>query len=275
MSRLISLFFRSSKVSRFSQAVPGLSDATAGAIDRALASREIEGKPYELFLTPIMQGWRATRVALIGAGPAPDVNLERLRRLATAGALAATTASRRADRLCPPPARTSDRAVDAVQVITEGLMLAAFSGDRYKSQDRGGPAPEQMRSSSRRRRRRRRSRRAMERGRILGESSNLARELCNEPANILTPSVFAERGAAIARDAGLTVEILDEDEIERLHMGLLARRLARQRGAAARDRHDSRARGRPRRRRCSGWSARASRSTPAASRSSPPTAWSG
>ena len=66
-----------------------------------------------------------------------------------------------------------------------------------------------------------RSRRAMERGRVLGESSNMARELCNEPANVLTPSVFAERGAAIARDAGLTVEILDEDEIERLHMGLL------------------------------------------------------
>jgi leucyl aminopeptidase len=63
--------------------------------------------------------------------------------------------------------------------------------------------------------------RAVERGRVLGESSNLARDLCNEPANILTPSVFAERGAAIARDAGLSVEILDEDEIGRLRMGLL------------------------------------------------------
>ena len=73
----------------FLQAVAGLSDATAGAIDRALASKEIQGKPYELFLTPILNGWKATRVALIGAGPAADVNLERLRRLATAAALAA------------------------------------------------------------------------------------------------------------------------------------------------------------------------------------------
>jgi hypothetical protein len=84
------------------EAVPGLSDATAGAVDRALASRELQGKPYELFLTPTVKGWRATRVALIGAGPTLDFSLERLRRLATA---AARAASRRADRVCPPPAR--------------------------------------------------------------------------------------------------------------------------------------------------------------------------
>ena len=205
------------------QAVPGLSEATAGAVDRALASREIEGKPYELFLTPIQKGWRATRVALIGAGPAADVNLDRVRRLATAAALAAR--QRHVARIAfvhrsYPNAHDED--ADAVQAITEGLMLAGFSGDRYKSQDRGGPAPEQMlivappgsAAGSV-------LERAVERGRILGESSNMARELCNEPANILTPSVFAERGAALAREAGLTVEILDEDEIARLHMGLL------------------------------------------------------
>ena len=205
------------------EAVPGLSEATAGAIDRALASRELQGKPYELFLTPTVKGWRATRVALIGAGPTLDFSLERLRRLATAAALAAR--QRHVARIAfvhRPLGNERIHAADAVQVITEGLLLAGFSGDRYKSQDRGGPAPEQMlvvvapgtaagaALES-----------AMERGRVLGESSNMARELCNEPANILTPSVFAERGAAIARDAGLTVEILDEDEIERLHMGLL------------------------------------------------------
>jgi leucyl aminopeptidase len=205
------------------EAVPGLSEATAGAIDRALASRELEGKAYELFLTPLLKGWRATRIALIGAGPAVAVNLERLRRLATAGALAAK--QRHVARIAfvhRPLINERIDAVDAVQVITEGLMLAAFSADCYKSQDRGGPVADQMlvvvgpgsaagiALET-----------AMERGRVLGESSNMARELCNEPANILTPSVFAERGAAIARDAGLTVEILDEDEIERLHMGLL------------------------------------------------------
>ena len=213
----------------FVQAVAGLSEAAAGAIDRALASKEIQGKAYEVFLTPVVTGWRATRIALVGVGPAADVTLERIRRVATAAALSAR--QRRVARIAfvhrvlgRDTARAYDTA-DAVQVITEGLMLATFSGDQYKSKDRGGPPPDQMLvvvppgdagelSASA-------LERAVERGRILGESSNLARELSNEPANILTPSVFAERGAAIAREAGLTVEVLDEDEIARLRMGLL------------------------------------------------------
>jgi leucyl aminopeptidase len=200
-------------------AVPGLSDATGGAVDAALASKEIQGKPYELFLTPIVRNWRASRVALIGAGKPGDFTLERLRRVATAAALAAR--QRRVARIAFVH-RLPGSATDAAQVITEGLTLARFSGDRYKSQDKGSAAPEQMlvvvtegTSSAAA------LERAVERGRVLAESSNLARDLCNEPANVLTPSVFAERGAAIAREAGLAVEILDEDELARLRMGLL------------------------------------------------------
>src|SRR2546428_3000890 len=62
---------------------------------------------------------------------------------------------------------------------------------------------------------------AVTRGRILGESSNLARELANEPGNSLTPREFAKRAAAIASDAGVRVEILDENRIAELGMGLL------------------------------------------------------
>ena len=56
---------------------------------------------------------------------------------------------------------------------------------------------------------------------MLGECSNLARELSNEPGNTLTPREFADRGAAIASQGGAAVEILDERQIEALNMGLL------------------------------------------------------
>jgi hypothetical protein len=64
--------------------VPGLDEGTAGAVGRALASGEVQGKPFEIFITPLLHGWRAARVALIGAGPAAALDTERLRRLATA-----------------------------------------------------------------------------------------------------------------------------------------------------------------------------------------------
>jgi leucyl aminopeptidase len=62
---------------------------------------------------------------------------------------------------------------------------------------------------------------AVARGRILGEATNLARDLANEPGNTLTPREFAKRAAAIASEAGVRVEILDEDKITELGMGLL------------------------------------------------------
>jgi leucyl aminopeptidase len=204
------------------QTVPGLDEATGGAIGRALTSREIQGKPYELFLTPVVKTWRAARVALVGCGKAGDLNLERLRRVATAAGLAAK--QRRVARIAfvhRVPAGATLQHAGAVQAIAEGLVLSAFNGDRYKSEDRAALAPEQMLVVATPASPVGELERAVERGRVLGESSNIARELCNEPSNVLTPSVFADRAAQIASEVGLSVEILDEDEIARLRMGLL------------------------------------------------------
>ena len=196
-----------------------LDDATGNALMRALESREVEGRPYEIFITTVTNAWRAGRIAFIGAGKRADFTTERLRRVATTAALQAR--QRRVQRFAwlnrgdiPLP--------EAVQAAAEGLALAAFSGDRYKSGDRAAPAldeililaggPEDDRSALEAR---------VERGRILGECCNFARELSNEPSNVLTPSVFADRAAEICTAVGIAVDVLGEREIGQLGMGLL------------------------------------------------------
>jgi leucyl aminopeptidase len=196
----------------------GLDEAARERVVRAITSREIQGKPYELFLTPLEGSSRPDRIAVIGAGKAADFSTERLRRVA---ATAGMTARQRRVRRLAFLKRDDLDGPAAVQAIAEGLTLANFSGDRYKSGERCGPPPEELLVVMESARDIGALAAAVERGRILGESSNIARELCNEPSNILTPSVFAERAAMIGRDAGLAVEILDEDEIARLGMGLL------------------------------------------------------
>ena len=196
---------------------PGLDEATGGAVRRAGESGEFQGRPYELFLTPLDETWRADRVALVGAGKASEFDTERLRKVATAAALAAR--QRRVRRMAFL-SRGAGEPVAAMQAMAEGLVLASFSGDRYKSGERSGPPVEEAlivggtghepALDA-----------AVERGRILGDCSNIARDLCNEPSNLLTPSLFADRGSAIAREAGLAVEVLDEEDIQRLRMGLL------------------------------------------------------
>jgi leucyl aminopeptidase len=199
--------------------VPGLDEAAQGEISRARQSGEFRGKAFELFLTPAGQnGWRPGRIALVGAGPRQDVEADRLRRIATTAGL--TARQRRITRVAFLHRR--DPRLDdarAVQALIEGVILANFDGGSYKTTDHprifldsaqvivsvGDKRLEQ----------------ALERGRVLGECSNLARELANEPSNTLTPRSFADRAAALAADAGLAVEVLDEKRIAQLGMGLL------------------------------------------------------
>jgi leucyl aminopeptidase len=203
--------------------VDGLDGAAAGEITRALSSGEAAGRPYELFLTPLVRDWKARRVALAGAGSQHSFDLERLRRLATAAALAAR--QRHLTRIAfmvrhAEGSATAFTASQGAQAVAEGLMAGAYHAGLYKTGDRGGlpPAdvvvavpgahPSEIAA-------------AVERGAILGESCNIAKHLCDEPSNVLTPRVFADRAAGIARDAGVSVEVLDEHAIARLKMGLL------------------------------------------------------
>jgi leucyl aminopeptidase len=202
-------------------ALPALDQATNGELRRATESGEFRGRLYEFFVTPVSpSGWRPRRIAIAGAGKVSDFDTERLRKVATAAALLAR--GRRIPRVAFM-LRGPVQAREGVQAITEGLVLAAFSVDEYKTGERFGPpateltviAPQQDSGQASV------LEEAVERGRILGESSNMARAFANEPSNVLTPRVLAERAAEIGKAAGLGVDILDEKEIERLKMGLL------------------------------------------------------
>ncbi|HEY2435147.1 MAG TPA: leucyl aminopeptidase [Vicinamibacterales bacterium] len=200
--------------------VAGLDEATGGAIARAAASGELRGRLFDLFLTPSAgKSWKADRVAVIGAGKAADFTTERLRKVASAAALAART--RRIKRIAFVLRGRWDGS-EGAQAVAEGLVLAAFSGDLYKSGERQGPPPEELIVvAAAAAEDKAATEAAVQRGRILGEASNFARELANEPSNVLTPTSFADRAAAAGREAGLAVEILDEPAIEKLGMGLL------------------------------------------------------
>jgi leucyl aminopeptidase len=207
--------------------VAGLDAATSGEAGRAITNHEFSGKPYELFLTPVTHHWKARRVALVGAGPRGQFDAELARRVATTGVLAART--RRISRVVvlfrtsgdpSHPSRTPER---LLQGLAEGAVLAQQECGGYKSSPNESPrvadvrviAPE-LRASDKAL-----AAAAVERGRILAECTNVARDLGNEPSNLLTPRVLAERAQLAAAGTSLSVQVLDEKEIEALKMGLL------------------------------------------------------
>src|SRR3954466_15115777 len=194
-----------------------LDAATGGALARAHQSQELRGKLYEQFVASVTNGWRVGRIAFVGAGTRSDFSLERLRRLAAAASL---SARERRVRRFGWLNRGDLPILKAVQAATEGIVLSAFSADRYKSGERGAaPVDHALIAVSGADRADLEA--AINRGRILGESSNIARELSNEPSNVLTPTIFAERATEICEPAGITVDVLDERDIEALGIGLL------------------------------------------------------
>jgi leucyl aminopeptidase len=194
-----------------------LDAATGGEFGRARSRGEFKGHAYDVFSTPVA-GWKATRIAVVGLGSRRDITPDRLRRLAATAGL--TARQRLMTRVAiAHHAGSGVSAQQAAQVLAEGVVLANFEGGSYKTQDPPKPwldeAELHVGGSSAA------IQQAVERGRILGECSNMARELVNEPGNSLTPRIFADRASAIAKASGLAVDVLDEHQIADLKMGML------------------------------------------------------
>ena len=63
------------------------------------------------------------------------------------------------------------------------------------------------------------ARAAVERGRIIGEATNLARTLANEPSNYLTPLVLAEQARVHSQANGLEFYVIERAQAQEMGMG--------------------------------------------------------
>jgi leucyl aminopeptidase len=193
------------------------SQPTALEVARAVETGEFSGKLYEIFLTPLRDGFRAGRLAAVGLGQRSDFTIDRARRAASAAALYAR--QKKIGRLAFV-AESPYNTPEMLQAIAEGTALASFEAGFYKTIGytpfelrhaaviaNGAPAIA--------------AGRAVKRGWVIGHGCNAARRLDNEPGNRLTTTAFADRLAGLAREGGLAVEVLDEKAITALGMGML------------------------------------------------------
>ena len=196
----------------------GLDAALGGSIARGRASGEITGKTHELFFSDVADpAWRTRRALLIGAGASERYDPARARTVAGAAGMAARERrARRVAFVCRVPGESPQMA----QAAVEGIILGAFRDTRFKSEDGGSPplgtvdlfCGGNAEATTRA---------AVERGVLLGGCANLARELSNEPGNLFTPRVFADRAIELVTGPHTTVEVLDEQAIASQGMGLL------------------------------------------------------
>ena len=192
-----------------------------GALMRAMAAAEFKGKPRSTVEVLGAPGIAAKRVLLIGTGDRDDAReLDWLRLGGVAFAQIANRVSLHASLVVEGGEGTAETAA----MLAQGLSLRAYAFRRYLTRKGGDdangngakPLPEitihcadPAAAAA-----------AFERRRAVASGVYLARDLVNEPANVLGPVEFADRLNALGVP-GLEVEVLDVAALEALKMGSL------------------------------------------------------
>lgn len=109
----------------------------------------------------------------------------------------------------------------AAQAAVEGVLLATCDTDDYKTQDKSKNFIEEILFATDQDVDTSKVEKAMKRGEILAQATNLARRLVNEPGNRVNPSRLAETAKEVAEKCGLEIEVLGEPEMEEKEMGAI------------------------------------------------------
>ena len=202
-------------------AAGALNAALGGAIRDMLASGAIRLSDGALTAIPASGGVAARRALVHGLGKRDTITMRRLR--SKAGALG--RALRGLDAGGVAVGGLGDWLGEDVerggQTLAEGFALGLYRFDEHRTREQDKPkgSVTSITLVETSEARAARVRAGVERGLVLADAQNLARDLANSPANLMTPTHMAERAEAIASETGIECEIIERDEAERLGMG--------------------------------------------------------
>jgi leucyl aminopeptidase len=196
----------------------GIGVFTEGAVGRALgidraglSALGFEGKPGQACV--IAGGTGPTRVAL-GLGKKGETTVGDVRKAAAAFVRAAGRLGSLATGIV---ALAGVDAKIGAQAAVEGATLGSYSFGRFKSDTpKSGVesfaliAPEPAAKATRA---------GVERGTAIAQAVAMARDLVNTPGGSLNARDMADIAAKIADDQGLTLEVMDEDDMKREGLG--------------------------------------------------------
>lgn len=191
--------------------------AQSGWLADLRAAGEFTGKLYETALLHRPQGISARRLVLVGGGKRDKFSSVEARRIAGSLIRALKPKGIRNVALLLDTPNGDEYVTPAV----EGALLGGWEPDTYKTDPKkndkqvesftvvvpGVPANALQAGA--------------ERGRIIAEAQNSARQLINEPANKLIPGQLAENAQKMAKEFGLECEVLDQRAMAQLGMGAL------------------------------------------------------
>ncbi|MBI2170662.1 MAG: leucyl aminopeptidase [Chloroflexi bacterium] len=198
--------------------------ALDGAITRLISDGEITGKQGDLTLIHTLGKLPAQRVIVAGLGKVEKFSPEVVRQvMGSTSRHIRGLGIRRFATIAHGAGIGGMDAAPSGQAIAEGTLLGLYTFNRYKSRDPEDPAREleELLVVEREASKLPALQQGLDRGRAIAEAVNLARDLSNEPANVLTPTEMAERARRMCQEAGLECTIIEQPQMRELGMGAL------------------------------------------------------
>jgi leucyl aminopeptidase len=192
-----------------------LSAPAKEAVQRLATIEKFTGKAQAVLAATGLSELPCEKLLVVGLGK--DADLAKTDWVTTGGLIAGKLKAGNAAVIAAVAGRPLTAAEAADMAL--GMRMRAYSFDRYKTKKKDDEAAgsiavtmhvEDVSAVKK----------ALKSRNALADGIDLARELVNEPPNVLTPEAFAKRAEAL-EDVGVDVEILGEKELKKLGMRAL------------------------------------------------------
>ena len=201
--------------------------ALDGAISALIADREITGRQGETVTIHTFGKLPAKRVVVAGLGKREKFDTDVVR--AVSGGVARRlrqTGAKRAATIAHGAGIGGLDAGESAQAIAEGTLLGLYEFKRYRS-SRNDSSDDDARSLDELaivesdESRVQALTAGAAKGALLAECAALARDLVNEPANVVNPIRMAEAATEVADEAGMSITVLGREDMMEHGMGAM------------------------------------------------------
>jgi leucyl aminopeptidase len=194
--------------------------ALGGVISQLTKRGEIKGKPNEITMVHSLGKLSAAHVVIVGLGKQSDLSTNKIR-----AAVAETCRWLRGREIStiatvPQGAKINNISpTAAAQAVAEGALLGTYTFRRHITREDDRPGEIKQLSIVGADGMKSQLEEGANKGQIIAEATNLARDMVNEPANFMTPTDMAKMATELANTHGLEITVLDTEQMKSMGMG--------------------------------------------------------
>lgn len=193
-----------------------LDEETADVLASVMDNEEFTGKKGQIYTITALKNKDIIKTILVGLGEKEKNNIENIR--VNTGKLVKEAIKYRIKKLDICIGEINNCCdLDKIKAITESAIMSTYDFDKYK-EIKNTVSLEEIRIIVSENEKIDYLEEGIQEGILLAQGNVIARELTNEPANVLTPVNLAKKVEEIGKAAGFEVEILEPEEIEALGM---------------------------------------------------------